>query len=457
MKVEQIDARFPDQPYTRRLMQSPVETIGNVHEVLTILARRAIGLPASSLEARQVQWLLGDVKGRPSMYWQRDPAKRMSDIAAQEQEALGVFALLAAVAEDWDLVVQFTGGRPLGARVQAKRDHDGNLQGLARHIATATRARLPAASLLPAMTRLRERFRDGTVKPDARVAVIATGLFVRLAGEPDPPAACRRWLAGESLELTAGDARPRIADGDDPRVAIFERYAPELTDDSRIDGELARVMSPEYQARFLASVEETERVHGPDTARPMREHMMRAVIAARDEALIPAHLARRPLPDGWSARVDPLVAWWLGGEIEPAQAQAAREALAARYRAFSLQIIPKLTRAVDALVLGDTEQVRRLFPVPSRKPFVPGAFFKDDPEKLLAYLGAAITAGARRADVEPAWLDFLARRSPASSREMRHGELKWRHLLGLAAAIGSLGGGDPRGCGRDLQRTLTGA
>jgi hypothetical protein len=427
MKREDLDARFPDRP-APRVEPTGTDRHFRVDLALSYLARRAVDLPAR--EPENVVRLAQDILQNPWAFWR--PSGKLPT-SAEQQDGIGIAALFATRAEDWDLVVRCTGLRPLGSRVHAKRDYDGNLTALVRHLATAVRARLPATSVVVAMTRLRERFHANELV-DPRIAIIATRIFVELAGEADPVDACLRWLAGESLELDARARPAAVADGDDPRVAIFERFAPELGNDAGLDAEVRRT---------LAETDERE------------SYLRSTLIPRRDEAVIPAYLARRPLPAGWEALVDPLVAHWLGGDVGPDQLEAGRARLE-RTHHYRAKIQSNLTRAIDALVLRNTAVIQHLFPVPSRKPFVPGVFFKDDAEKLLAYLGAAHDAGATTRDVEPAWWDFLARRTPKTAKAMRPGHLTWRHLLGLAMVIHRLGGGDPKTSGRELQRTLTG-
>src|SRR5262249_51205378 len=90
--------------------------------------------------------------------------------------------------------------------------------------------------------------------------------------------------------------------------------------------------------------------------------------------------------------------------------------------------------------------------------FKPGKFFKDDGRKLARYLACAMKYGGTAEDVEPAWFDFLSRRSPATTPRIEAGDLHWKDLLAVQVAITYQIGKQPRGgAGLALRRAIAAA
>jgi hypothetical protein len=361
---------------------------------------------------------------------------------ARPESVRGTCALIAAALGDDSLVAFCSGGRTLGTRVVKSRVFevdDLDVGGLARHLATAARARLPPSRVRAAMEVLRDAFAADRL-PDPRIALVATYVyFARVAalGGPDLVAAARTWLDGGTIDLPESTPVAGIADGEDPRVKIFELFAPQLTDED----ELA------LQAEVFEHVAEL--------------HPVRQTLESRLEnnAAIYLFLARQPLPIDWQARVDPYVARWLGAEVSDESLGEHQDALWKVHAGFvkPVQIRAHVLRhlnvdpALRALHLGDSQTVAAYTGGGTISTFRPGKYFHDDWRKLVRYLAAAREApGATRATVEPAWFDFLAR--PRSPR------LSWTSLLVIQSVITvAIGRGAPSEVGIDLRHVLTGA
>jgi hypothetical protein len=134
------------------------------------------------------------------------------------------------------------------------------------------------------------------------------------------------------------------------------------------------------------------------------------------------------LPDGWPNRLDPIVAELLGAPIDPFSRQASLADLKMRARNFrAVSNIPLAVPAnlAHALIANDEPAILMITGRGTLTAFRPREIFGDDFRLFGRYLLAAKKAKARPADVAPAWLDFLARRSPGTSRL----ELTWRDLL----------------------------
>ena len=349
-----------------------------------------------------------------------------------DQAMNGRYALVAAVENEWDVVGNCTGG-PLANRVVIKKTYGDNTCGLARHLATIVRGRLPGTHALAAMEDVRARL-AADQPPDPSALVIAAHVFARdIARADDAVAATRAWLDGATLELD--DARPIAApaDGEDPRVKIFERYVAELSEDVTIAAELAT------------------RAQGDPWSRDV-EHSRRTL----DDLVIRAYVARLPLPPRWHELVDPIVGAWLDGD--PAGVEARCRDLALLRPAGAIR--NEWEDALWAIVSGTPIGFATLVEQGKLKPFKPGQLCKDDARKLVRYIGAAIGARASADDVMPAWLDFLARRSPATTPRIasERSPLRWKHLLMIQAAITHrIGGRDMSEVGRALQATISGA
>ncbi len=419
MRWTELETRFPDLAWAPG--QGAIVVRAHIPAVATHVARVALGLETRPIPREAIIETLADAV----MFRRMFTAERQDDVWR------GLMALIAALEADWDLVAACTGGAMLGSRVVAKKTFGDDNKGFARHLATAARARLPATSVLAAMTEIRERFAGDANLPDERFAVIATRLFLRdIVVASDLVPATRAFLDGERLELEPAKAVNAVADGEDPRVKIFERFAAELADDAELTAAVAQETAAPGWSR------DVERAHLP-----------------LDDLAIRTYVARLPAFAGWERIVDPMVASWLGADCDPEQ----------RFKDVALVVgrSMKLDRgwddAVKALAVGKTDAVRALTGWGGLPAFKPGRFFKDDGRKLLRYLAAAVFEGARAEDVMPAWLDFLARRSPRTTPRIERAELRWKHLLAIQSVITHRLGKLPRGdTGRALQRIVTG-
>jgi hypothetical protein len=216
-----------------------------------------------------------------------------------------------------------------------------------------------------------------------------------------------------------------VAGGGDVRATIFERYLPELSD-----------------ARALAAAEQLLRTD--------------ARSAAIDSAAVYRFVAREPLPDGWIDRVDPLVAELLGATVDRERRAASLADLKMRARLFrAVSNIPLAVPAnlAHALIAQDGSAILMITGRGALAAFRPGQIFGDDFRQLGRYLWSARHARAAPAEVEPAWFDFLARRSPRTSRV----ELTWRDLLLYQRLIThELGGAALPEVGLALRAAITG-
>ena len=412
----EIDARFPEPEPAPVPDRWSVGVPDYVAGMATRAARRALGLSGAPIGREELAAVVAVVT--------RD------FLLLRDSHTVGLLALVGTVARDWDAVAACTGKQSLGARVVIAKRFSGDAMGLARHLATAVRGQLPAKHVMAAMSEVRELMAAGAI--DARVAVMAAQVFVRdIVASADAVAATRAWLAGEEIEIVESAAPARaVADGEDPRIKIFERYAGELGDDAAIDRGLA-LLEP-------ADLEPWHRYHERERA-PI------------EDAVIRAFMARRPLPDSWNALVDPVVACWLGAEPRAQLSLEERLRDLARGRGLYTRVgRGDWSRAAEGLALGDVGRHEVL-------PFKPRRFFKDDTRKLLEYLAAAIHMRASVEDVEPAWLDFLARRSPETTPRIENDTFRWKHLLAVQSAITHRIGKQPREqVGAALQRIVTG-
>src|SRR4051812_14881900 len=150
MKWAEIDAAYPavDFPPTSS-SQDPATLRAQTEALLTYFARAALGFPVADLDraaaSTAVTWAYREAfmcfgygaggGGSDAEYWR------------------SVCALLCAALGDPDGVALCTGGKTLGAKVQASKVYDVgyHLGGLARHLATAARAKLPATAVEAAM------------------------------------------------------------------------------------------------------------------------------------------------------------------------------------------------------------------------------------------------------------------------------------------------------------------
>lgn len=408
MRWPDIETKFPD------------DGASTLPGLLTHGARVALGLPARPRDRKDA---LRRISNNVLTGWAHH-----HDFAAK-----GGLALLAALEGQWDLVGDATGGA-LPTRVTINKTYGFDTVKLARHLAAVAYARLPATHAVAAITAVRESFVQGGGL-DPRAVVLATFLFARdIVRVEDPVSATRRFLEGEELETTAARGFAAPADGEDPRVKIFERFADELADDGAITTLLGK--------HALTLVEEWGR------------HLEKPRMAF-DDLVIRAHVARVPLPDGWERLVDPIVLAWLGGDAPAIERRFADLALLRTAR----HVVSDWEDALPGLVTGTKVVFVDMVETKKLPKFKPGQFFKDDARKLIRYLASAIAAGAAEADVLPAWFDFLSRRSPATTPRLtgETAELRWKHLLMIEAAVARIAG-RPRGeVGRALQQHVSGA
>lgn len=441
MRWTEIDQRIPARDWVESERHGASwQTLRAQTEALaTHLAREVAGLPTAPIDREAARTAVGQAYAQAFMLF----GFGARGTAATSKHWKGMLGLLAAALGDHDLVALCTGGRALGVKVIASKAFGANTRGLARHLGTASRARLPPSHVEAAMAELRAGFAaDSLVDP--RVALVAAHVFLhRIAGVADVPAACRAWLAGESLELPEGPAIQAVADGDDARATIFERYAAELSDETAVA----------HAYEFLR--------------RPSRERAQDAkpfIHLWESHAATLLFVARRPLPDDWEGCVDPVIAHWLGGQIPRASLAKRHREQAAHARRLTAEgglaevsWLGRTDAAVLGLLTGEAALVTAMTGGKPLTAFKPGKFFKDDFHKLVRYLAAGAAAQATRADVEPALLDFLSRRSPMTNGALRGGSLGWLHLLALASVVyGERGAAPPGEVGRALQRAVTG-
>jgi hypothetical protein len=419
MKVADVDAAFPDRTWTYARGYHAAKTL--IPATLTHLARAALGLATETVPRETMLAALTECMFHRSAI--------SIDLTPRWP---GAMAMAAAYLGDWDVVATCT-GKPLGEQVPAKKLFGTDAGALARHLASAARGKRPAILVAAAMHDLRERFWRDEI--DGRVAVLAAALFVRdLVVAEDVVATTRAWLDGTELELPEPVTHARaIADGQDARVVIFERYQAELGADDEIDRRVAQVTATDDWSR--------------DVEREREE---------LDGLAILAFVARRPLFAGWPKLVDPAIAAWLGAD--PWHYTEERFAdLRLLSHGGALKHERGWDQCVKALAMRKLDSVLH-YTRTEAKTWKPGKFWKDDGRKLLGYIAAAIHNGASAADVEPAWLDFLARRSPATTPHIAAGAFTWKHLLLLQAAITCELGGRPRAeAGATLRATIAAA
>jgi hypothetical protein len=311
--------------------------------------------------------------------------------------------------------------RRLGSTVKRRETYANEPANLVHHVATAVRLKVPAVHIALAMTALRDRFRAGAVEPDARLAAILAGVYVRELVVPDDPiATTRAWLDGAELALDLDDrgAIAAVADGEDPRTKIFERFAAELD----ADFPTTRTLAPD--AETWSRGFEGER-------------------GWLDDLAIHALVSRRPPPlERWVDVIDPAVAHWLGAPWSRAIERRFHD-LDLLARGEKLHKTRGWYECARALAVGKHDSVVW---VTGRDmaTFQPGRFFKDDGRKLVRYLATAMARRGSSEDVTPAWHDFLSRRSPATTPNVEGGVLTWRDLLGIQAAITHILGKQPR-------------
>jgi hypothetical protein len=421
MKWQDIDTRFPDQVW-------PTGDDDRVQAAATHLARAALGLPTRSIDREAIvaavrqadRWAAYIIAGGRGG---RFPNK------VDENPVRGLLGLIAAQLGAWDEVALVTGDSALGTRLSAKKTFGADTRAFARQLATAVRSKLPPQGVITAMTEQRERFIADEADP--RAVVIAASLFAReMCAAIDPIEATRRWLDSGEIEVPVARTVTAVADGEDHRVKIFERYAPELEDDE-IDRMIGNVQL----------VEEWGRWH----------HRERLPI---DSLAIRAFVARRPLFENWAALVDPVVAVWLGADPTRAYEQRIKDG---GLTSTSLDDDRHWDRPAKELAQGKPDDAMR-FVKGTLPAFKPGQFFKDDGRKLLRYLANAMKSGASEADVEPAWFDFLARRSPKTTPLVETSALDWKNLLSVQAAItAQIGKRSPNQVGGALRKAITGS
>lgn len=402
MKWQDLDAQFP------------ASFVGDIEGAASHVARSALGLPVRGVTREGV------------LYTVRKADNWALKLNYDEDAWRGMLALIAGYYADWDLVGQVTGGDALGTRVLPKKTFGTNTKAFARHLATACARKLPADQLAVAMAEQHLRFIDGTSLPDGRVAAIAAHIYIReLAIVSDVTAATKGWLDGTLVLEPAASAANAVADGEDARIKIFERYAPEL-EDGPIDKAVAAIRLDEEWGRH--------------------HHRERIPL---DDLAIQAFVARRALWPEWEATIDPAVAAYLGA---PTKHTTMRFADIARVSSVALKRGDYWDETAWALATAtNIERAKTMA-------WKPGRFFKDDARKLFTYLATAIKENASEEDVRPAWLDFLSRRSPTTTPSVEEGELHWKSLIAIQAVITHrIGKREPTQVGGELRRAITGS
>jgi len=337
----------------------------------------------------------------------------------------GLLALIAGVFGEWDLVATMTGGA-LPSAVRGDPVFRDQTILIARHFAVVARTRATRHAAA-AMAELRERLgRSDAETYDACVALCAARIyFERAVQVPDVPEAIRAWLAGASLVHEVDPLAAEVAGGADVRTTVFERFLPELSE-PRAHAAARRLLVGDARSATI------------------------------DSAAVLLYISREELPPGWQSRVDPLVAELLGAEIDPKRKKASLDDLKVRARHFrAVSNIPLAVPAnlVHALLANDEAAILMITGRGTLAAFRPREIFGDDFRLFGRYLLAAKKAHATPADVTPAWLDFLARRSPATSRL----ELTWRDLLLYQRIITvDLGRESPAAVGPALRAAITG-
>ena len=350
----------------------------------------------------------------------------------------GLLALIAGVFGEWDLVATMTGGALPSAVTGDPVFRDKTIL-VARHFAVIARTRATRHATA-AMAELRARIAEAIETPgtnntddrfDARTLDVCVALcaariyFERAAQVPDVVEAVRAWLGGAPLVHVVDPLAATIAEGGDVTTTVFERYLPELSDAA-----------------------------GHAVARRLLTGDARS--AAIDSAAVLLYVAREPLPAGWASRLDPLIAELLDVEVDP---QARKTALAdLKIRARHFRAVSNIPLAVPAnlahaLIANDEPAILMITGRGTLATFRPREIFGDDFRQLGRYLFAAKKAKAVPDAVQLAWLDFLARRSPRTSRL----ELTWRDLVLYQRFITcDLGGEPPTAVGPALRAAITG-
>ena len=404
VKWQDLDAQFP------------ASFVGDIDGAASHVARLALGLPVRGVTRDGV------------LHTVRQADNWSLKLNYDEDAWRGMLALIAGYYGDWDLVGQVTGGDALGTRVLPKKTFGTNTRAFARHLATACARKLPAEQLAVAMAEQHQRFVDGASSPDGRAAAIAAHIYIReLAIVSDVSAATRSWLDGTFVLEAAASAANAVADGEDARIKIFERYAPEL-EDGPIDEAVAAVTAMRLDEEWCNS-----------------HHRERIPL---DDLAIQAFVARRELWPEWEATIDPAVAAYLGS---PTRYTTVRFGDIARVFSVALKRGTYWDELAWALATGASIERAKTMA------WKPGRFFKDDARKLFTYLATAIQENASEADVAPAWLDFLARRSPKTTPIVEEGELHWKSLIAIQAVITHrIGKREPNQVGGELRRAITG-
>ena len=404
VKWQDLDAQFP------------ASFVGDIDGAASHVARLALGLPVRGVTRDGV------------LHTVRQADNWSLKLNYDEDAWRGMLALIAGYYGDWDLVGQVTGGDALGTRVLPKKTFGTNTRAFARHLATACARKLPAEQLAVAMAEQHQRFVDGASSPDGRAAAIAAHIYIReLAIVSDVSAATRGWLDGTFVLEAAAPAANAVADGEDARIKIFERYAPEL-EDGPIDEAVAAVTAMRLDEEWCNS-----------------HHRERIPL---DDLAIQAFVARRELWPEWEATIDPAVAAYLGS---PTRYTTVRFGDIARVFSVALKRGTYWDELAWALATGASIEPAKTMA------WKPGRFFKDDARKLFTYLATAIKENASESDVMPAWLDFLARRSPQTTPIVEEGELHWKSLIAIQAVISHrIGKREPTQVGGELRRAITG-
>ncbi|CAN5406868.1 hypothetical protein BH11MYX1_BH11MYX1_57420 [soil metagenome] len=413
----------------------------------THVARTALGLPAPPSVTVTGYLATEDLvaritKAHAEIYMVFGPGRHPDGSERASARWTAMMALLVGVHGEWDLVASMTGGAlpTTVSRDLALRD---NYTLLVRHLAVVARTRATkyaATTMRDLRARIVRALADTNPEAaedaafDVRFALVAARIyFERAVQVHDVGEAVREWLAGAELLHEPASRVREVADGADVRATIFERFLPELSDTHAI-ASAQRVLEigvAPFGSTFLGT--------------------------SGDSAAVFLHVAAEPKPAGWESRVDPLVAAYLGGLVDPrrqARSLALLKPRARLFRAVSNAALAVPANLAHALLARDDSAVLVMTGGGSLAPFAPGRIFGDDVSQLGRYLLAARKTNAAPAVVMPAWLDFLACRSPATSRI----DLSWRVLLLFQSIITTELGGQPDAATGDaLRMAITGA
>lgn len=387
------------------------------------------GFREPALGADRVRYLCADI------------ARRTLQGTSDEDDTLRRrAALLAAAWGRWQDVVELTGSS-LPRTVKRTRTFDAN-DGveLVRHFAVAAKQRLGVDACTAALRHYAAH------SPDPVELLVLATLAFHGAGELPRGETARRL--DELLTEAPPPARlAAVSLVDDAQVSIFEKYLPVLTGDTAplssklTNAEVALYSGPSqrrtagdvYALAYLVGLEreiaaaaaQQERDRGD--AQPNTSWLVLACLG------LGASDWRKQL----SLRLD-----GFGGELD------AREFVRKGWATNAAAVALALERPDLVATLCGKKLAA----------FKRGQHFGGDARAVLRYFAAAVEAEATKADVEPAWVEFLVAHVPGTRPHELGGDLGWGGLFGLAFAYFHLLGEAPEArVGHLLRSTLRGA